>query len=87
MFEVIIPPRARKASKKLPEHYKRRIAEFLLILQENPVPAERYDMEKLGGHKDTFRARIGDIRIIYGIRWDEKEIRILSIKPRETAYK
>ena len=87
MFEVTISPKARKAQRKLTKFSKRDIAELLLVLQENPVPAEQYDITKLKGRKDTFRVRIGDIRIIYKVNWHEKEIRILLIKPRETAYK
>ena len=50
MFQVITSHRARNSIKKLPEHYKRRIIELLLIFRENPVPAEYYDIKKL---KDT----------------------------------
>ncbi len=86
MFEVYISAKARKTSKKLSDHLKHRIIELLLILSENPVPAEQYDIKKLGGYKDTFRARIGDVRIIYEIEWDQQAIKILVIKLRETAY-
>ena len=86
MFEVAVAQRARKASKKLPEHYKRRVIEFLLVLRENPVPAEYYDIKKLRGYADTYRARIGDIRVIYEISWNQRAISVLLIEPRESAY-
>ena len=86
MFEVIASQKARKAIKKLPEHYKRRIIELLLILRENPVPAEYYDVKKLKGYTDTYRARIGDVRIIYEILWNLKRVHVLLIEPRESAY-
>ncbi|MCW4048744.1 MAG: type II toxin-antitoxin system RelE/ParE family toxin [Candidatus Bathyarchaeota archaeon] len=86
MFQVITAPRARKALKKLPERYRRRIIELLLIFRENPVPAEYYDIKKLKGHTDTYRARIGDIRVIYEIIWDSKKVHVLLIKRREKAY-
>lgn len=86
MFEVTISQKARKSSKKLPDHLKHRIIELLLVLRENPVPAEQYDLKKLGGYKDTFRARIGDARIIYEIDWNQQAIKILVIKLRESAY-
>jgi mRNA interferase RelE/StbE len=86
LFEVSISQRARKASKKLPDHQKHRIIEFLLILRENPVPAEYYDVKKLKGFKNSFRARIGDIRVLYEILWDQRAINVLVIEPRETAY-
>ncbi|MEM1552963.1 MAG: type II toxin-antitoxin system RelE/ParE family toxin [Candidatus Bathyarchaeia archaeon] len=86
MFEIIISQRARKSAKKLPEHYKRRVIELLLIFRENPVPAEYYDIKKLKGYRDTYRARIGDIRIIYEILWNQKKVHILTIEQRERAY-
>lgn len=86
MFQVIISPTARKSVKKLPEHYKRRIIELLLIFRENPVPAEYYDIKKLKGYTDTYRARIGDVRVIYEILWNIKEVHVLLIERRERAY-
>ena len=86
MFDVLSASRARKSAKKLPETYRRRIVDFLLILRENPVPAEYYDVKKLKGHKDTYRARIGDLRIIYEVLWDLKRVHVLVIEHRESAY-
>lgn len=65
--------KARKAITKLSEHYKRRIVELLMIFRENPVPAEYYDIKKLKGHTNTYRARIGDMRVIYEILMEPEE--------------
>ena len=86
LFEVTVSQRALKTSKKLPDFLDHRIIELLLVLRENPVPAEQYDIKKLGEYRDTFRARIGDIRIIYEINWNQQTVKILVIKPREKAY-
>jgi len=86
LFEVTVAQRARRASKRLPEHYKRKVIELLLILRENPVPAEYYDIKKLKGYADIFRIRIGDIRVIYEISWNHRAINVLLIEPRESAY-
>ena len=86
MFEVITASRARKSAKRLPEKDRRRIAEFLLFLRENPVPAEYYDIVKMQGCVDTYRARIGDLRIIYEVLWKQKKVQVLVIKQRERAY-
>lgn len=86
MFQVITAPRARKALKKLSKRYRRSIIELLLIFRENPVPAEYYDIKKLKGQTDTYRARIGDIRLIYEISWESKRVHVLLIKRRERAY-
>ena len=86
MFQVITSHGARKSIKKLPDHSKRRIIELLLIFRENPVPAEYYDIKKLKGYIDTYRARIGDVRVIYEILWDLKRVHVLLIERRERAY-
>jgi mRNA-degrading endonuclease RelE of RelBE toxin-antitoxin system len=86
LFEVVAASRARKSAKKLPETYRRRIVELLLILRENPVPAEYYDVKKLKGYTDTYRARIGDLRVIYEILWDLKRVHVLVFERRERAY-
>jgi mRNA-degrading endonuclease RelE of RelBE toxin-antitoxin system len=86
LFEVTVAQRARKGLKRLPEHYKRRVIELLLILRENPVPAEYYDIKKLKGYTNTYRTRIGDIRVIYEISWNRRAIDVLLIEPRESVY-
>lgn len=86
MFDVVVAQHVRKGAKKLPEKYKWKIIELLLMLRENPVPAEYYDVKKLKGHVDTFRVRIGDFRVIYEICWNKSAVHILYIGARETAY-
>jgi len=86
LFRVIISRRARNSIKRLPEHYKRRAIELLLIFRENPIPAEYYDIKKLRGYTDTYRVRIGDVRVIYEILWNLKKVHILLIERRERAY-
>jgi len=86
LFQVIVFGKAERALKRLPEHYKRRVLEILLIFRENPVPAEYYDIRKLKGYVDTYRARIGDVRVIYEIMWDSKRVHALLIERRERAY-
>jgi mRNA-degrading endonuclease RelE of RelBE toxin-antitoxin system len=53
LFEVTISLRAKKSSKKLLDNQKQHILELLMVLQENPVPAEQFDIKKLQGFKDT----------------------------------
>jgi len=54
--------------------------------RENPVPTDYFDVKKLKGLTDTYRVRIGDIRIIYEVAWNERTIAILLIELRERAY-
>ncbi len=59
---------------------------MLLIFRENPVPAEYYDIRKLKGYKNTYRARIGDVRVIYEVLWNLKRVNVLLIERRERVY-
>jgi len=43
-------------------------------------------VKKLAGMKDTYRIRIGDIRVIYEVDWEVKEVRVLVVVQRESAY-
>ncbi|BAJ50440.1 conserved hypothetical protein [Candidatus Caldarchaeum subterraneum] len=86
LFQVIISNRARKSLKSLVKQHRRRVLELLLILRENPVPTDYFDVKKLKGLIYTYRVRIGDIRIIYEVSWNAKTIKILLIEWRERAY-
>ena len=87
MFQVMVSRRAKKLLGKLPSFYKRRVLELLLLLRENPVPADYYDIRKLKGYVDTYRARIGDIRVIYEISWEDRRVNVLLVERREKAYR
>ncbi len=87
VFDVKVKRRVFKALERLPRDYRLRVLEALDELSTNPVPFKKYDLKKLKGYEDTFRIRIGDIRIIYTIDWDSRNIIVHYIGPRESAYK
>ena len=86
-FSVKVKRRAFKALERLPTDYKLRVLEILDELSSNPIPYKGYDLKKLKGYKDTFRIRLGDLRIVYTIDWSSKSITVHYIGPRERAYK
>jgi mRNA interferase RelE/StbE len=63
LFFVKTDRKAGKSYQKMPEFYRRRIFELGQVLKVKPVPAQEYDVSKLAGVDDTYRIRIGDIRI------------------------
>ncbi len=87
VFNVKVKRRAFKALERLPRDYRLRVLEALDELSTNPIPFKRYDLKKLKGYEGTFRIRIGDIRIIYTIDWNSRNIIVHYIGPRERAYK
>ncbi len=86
LFAVIVANRARRSLKKLTNNYRRRVLELLRLLQNDPVPAALYDLKKLKGLEDTFRVRIGDIRVVYEVSWEKRAVHVLVIESREGAY-
>lgn len=77
---------SRRAEKELDEINGERIKEVLRHLEFDPVPAKFYDVRKLEGIKDSFRIRVGKIRILYTIIWKDKIILVSRIEKRGTAY-
>ncbi len=78
--------RALKGLKTLDNELRERILETLEILEENPIP-HFLDLRKLRGYEDTYRIRVGKIRIVYSINWEDERIVVHFIGPREKAYR
>ena len=70
----------------MPSQYLYKIKELLVTLRENPIPTTTFDVAKIKGAKDTFRVRIGDIRIIYSVYWKDKHVYVLIVDWRERSY-
>jgi len=70
----------------MPEHYRRRITELIIVLENEPVPAKLYDTLKMEPSDNTYRIRIGDIRVVYEVRWTIGQIEIMKIEWRGRAY-
>lgn len=60
------------------------MAEKLKEVEERPLPR---GYRKLRGEVDVYRLRIGKIRILYKILWDEKVAVVFKIERREKAYR
>ena len=86
-FKVRIKRKVAKTLEHLSKEYRLRVLEVLDKLKTNPIPYKDYDIKKLKGFEDTFRVRIGDIRIVYTIDWSSRIITVHFIGPRGRAYK
>ncbi|NHV98328.1 MAG: type II toxin-antitoxin system RelE/ParE family toxin [Thaumarchaeota archaeon] len=87
MIKIEAKKRVLKTLRDLDRDRKNRIKEALLILSNDPLPFKKLDVIKLKGYENTYRIRIGGLRIVYEVNWDEKKIIIHFIGPREKAYK
>ena len=86
-FKVRIKRKAAKTLERLTKEYRLRVLEVLDELKTNPVPYKNYDIKKLKRFEDTFRVRIGGIRIVYTIDWSSRIVTVHFIGPRGRAYK
>ena len=72
---------------KISAKQKKKIEELLLLLKDEPIPVKSADVAKLKGFDNIYRIRIGKIRILYEVKWNEKIILIHRISYRKGAYK
>ncbi len=87
-FEVFIDDRVNKDLDRLPSWVEDRVHSLLLELRMDPVRARpNVDIKPMKGFKNTYRARIGQYRMIYSVDFKECSIRVSSVKHREKVYK
>ena len=87
MFKIEFSTKAKKEFDRLEERYKKHTVYVLRVLSIDPVPTRYCDVKKLVGLRDTFRIRIGKIRIVYVIDWKNKVIIIARIAFRKKVYR
>jgi len=90
-WRIRIHRKALKFLEKLQEHERKRIVEKLVNLVESLergfLPYARLDVKKLKGKWEGFlRLRVGNIRIIFKIDVDRKEVFIYHIHYRGHIY-
>ena len=86
MFNIKIKRKSLKKLTKLDEKRKGIIKEVILILKLDPIPFRKADVSKLKGFDNIYRIRVGDLRIVYEVLWDQRTVVIHYIGPREKAY-
>ena len=86
-FKLKIKKHALKFIKKLSKKEKQLLKALFNRLKSEPIPYRDYNVVKLKGLKNYFRIRIGTLRIVYEILWEEKHIIIHFVGPRRKAYK
>jgi mRNA interferase RelE/StbE len=83
-FQLKIKKSAEKELAQLPVHYILAIREDIRLLADNPFP---HGYKKLKGHKNLYRIRTGDYRIIYTVEHSVLIIEILKIGNRRDIYR
>jgi mRNA interferase RelE/StbE len=83
-YEVEFAASAAREFRSLPIEVKRRIADAIDSLSEEPRPP---GVLKLAGHQRLYRIRVGSYRIVYEIDDEGKLIRITRVRHRREAYR
>jgi mRNA interferase RelE/StbE len=82
-YFLAIKPSARKELDGLPENVLARAVAKIESLANSPRPA---GCKKLKGHKDQWRIRVGDWRIVYIIDDQSRVVRVTHIAHRRDVY-
>ncbi len=84
MYAVIPGPRAKKFLKKANTKLRERLIPKIKKLSQEPFPR---GCLKVVGEENTYRIRVGDYRVLYEIKAEEKAILIANIDKRPKAYR
>ncbi|WP_214041400.1 type II toxin-antitoxin system RelE/ParE family toxin [Methanoculleus sp.] len=68
----------------MPRDVVLRIFQSIQALSENPSP---FGVHKLSGAEHLYRIRVGDYPIIYAVHHEEREVVILYVRHRRSAYR
>jgi len=82
-YAVEVKPSTRKELEALPDHVLSRVVRKLEALGDSPRPA---GCRKLKGHKDQWRIRVGDWRVVYIIDDAAKLVSVTRIAHRREVY-
>jgi mRNA interferase RelE/StbE len=83
-YKIEFTAAAKRQFDKLPDASRRRLAEVVDRLSENPRPS---GMAKLSGEDGLYRVRSGDYRIVYRIQDNRLLVLVVKIGHRREVYR
>ncbi|MDF1584153.1 MAG: type II toxin-antitoxin system RelE/ParE family toxin [Methyloprofundus sp.] len=76
-----------KFLKATPSKIRQRIIDKIDLLQDNPINHPQLDIKMMQVVENTYRLRIGTLRVIYQIEQNQLIIYLLTIVSRGDVYK
>jgi mRNA-degrading endonuclease RelE of RelBE toxin-antitoxin system len=76
-----------KAIPGLPVSQREEIGSLVNTLENDPIPYHSFDVKGLGGVQDAYRVRLGGVRVVYFVDWENSVITVTRIEPRGRVYK
>lgn len=83
MYRLAFDKRVRKDMQTLPNDVQRRVLAIFDRLQDDPFTGP---YKKLKG-EDSYRARVGDYRIVYDVDLEERKVTVLKVAHRKDIYR
>jgi mRNA interferase RelE/StbE len=83
-YTVAISHAAKREFRQLSAQVQGRISAVIDSLAEDPRPP---GVRKLTHPPDTYRVRVGEYRIVYGIDDSAELVRIIAVGPRGSVYR
>lgn len=84
MYRVEVPDDVAKVLRQLPKEQRRDIGYAIDRLSLNPRP---HGAKKMKAHKNRYRIRIGDWRVIYSIEDDKLFVLVIHVGDRKEVYR
>ncbi len=86
-YQIKLHKSVTKFLKSAPPRIRLRIIDKINLLQENPINHPQLDIKAMQGFSDTYRLRMGQLRIIYQVQQEKLIIYLLTIGSRGDVYK
>ena len=83
MFEIVLSKQAAKFIKRSDTVLIKRLVQKLESLKTEPIG---HDAKRIIRKELLFRVRVGDHRILYAVKYEQKKILIEKIDHRERIY-
>jgi len=85
-YILLISRKADKFLEDTREKLRKTIISELTDLENFPLFEKPHDLAKIKGHRDYYRLRLGDIRVIFRLDRDNHTIYVEKIGRRENVY-
>jgi mRNA interferase RelE/StbE len=85
MYEVRLSRRAKRYYERVPPDIVRLLDRCFAALQVNPFAG--VEIKPLKGEPGTYRARVGDLRVVYEVDRRARIVEVHLILPRGEAYR
>lgn len=62
--------------KRLNKAPRRKVVGLMEDLKRDQIPADEYDVKRLRGYRNTYRVKLGKLRVVYEVMWSDRLILI-----------